>query len=288
MRKQYPEEFPSLNFSNRGREFDKYTEGQRAAVIYAWLVSGQSTRNMDVEILGLNYSSKGWQSFGICHYLGLDRSHQGFFMGCAPNAILAYLKGYCTNPDYVMIYYYLLNYIQNELPFESVSVDSNISRNYPEHEVKGQNWICNSLVLGVEDTLINWKLLSLPDNDRKIKLGRTWSIYSDFALYSSLKDLYDFRCQVCNNVIRRTGWSLYQSRINQWKYLDAEIHHIVPLEDGGANTRLNMLCLCPTCHKKFNSGELRIITQMNKVLISNELLGYKDQLRNILHTIQID
>ena len=70
--------FPDLDFSNRSREFNCYSEKQRSAVIYHWLVTGMTTREMDKEILGMDARSKGYQSHGIYRYLGLTGEHQGF------------------------------------------------------------------------------------------------------------------------------------------------------------------------------------------------------------------
>lgn len=33
-----------------------------------------------------------------------------------------------------------------------------------------------------------------------------------------------------------------------------EVHHIKPRADGGPNTRMNLIALCPTCHKKADRG----------------------------------
>jgi len=44
------------------------------------------------------------------------------------------------------------------------------------------------------------------------------------------------------------------------KKFDAQIldvHHIVPISKGGSNSPRNLAVLCPTCHKKAHSGELK-------------------------------
>ena len=101
--------FPPLNFSNRNREFNCYSEKQRSAVIYHWLVTGMTTREMDEKILGFDSRSKGYQSHGIYRYLGLDGAHQGFFKGWAVSDIIAYFHQLCRNPDYCIIFYKLLS-----------------------------------------------------------------------------------------------------------------------------------------------------------------------------------
>ena len=87
------EQFPPLSFEkSRSREWDCYTDEQRASVVYHWLRDGMTTRQMDIQLLGQNPdgSSKGWQSKGIYSYLGLNKEHQGFFKGWTISEIVGY------------------------------------------------------------------------------------------------------------------------------------------------------------------------------------------------------
>lgn len=76
----YPVAFPPLEASNRAREFNSYSDSLKARVIRGYLFHGQSHRELDRQILGLDpKKSRGWQSMGILHYLGLKNHHQGIF-----------------------------------------------------------------------------------------------------------------------------------------------------------------------------------------------------------------
>ncbi len=72
-------ELPTLNRANRHREYDSYSSIIRGQVVYSYLFEGLSHRALDKEIIGLDPDkSKGWQSMGILHYIGLKNNHKIF------------------------------------------------------------------------------------------------------------------------------------------------------------------------------------------------------------------
>ena len=73
---------PNLDPINRSGEYKNYKENQRDKIIYYYLfVKGMTNRNMDEQILGLNsIESKGYQSMGILHYIGMGIHHKGIFI----------------------------------------------------------------------------------------------------------------------------------------------------------------------------------------------------------------
>ncbi|MGH2360600.1 MAG: HNH endonuclease signature motif containing protein, partial [bacterium] len=38
--------------------------------------------------------------------------------------------------------------------------------------------------------------------------------------------------------------------------LALDLHHLVPIRDGGPNTAANLIALCPTCHALFERGTI--------------------------------
>lgn len=71
---------PKLKRSSRSREYDIYTEEQRRQVVKAWLFTDMTHRQIDNKILKLeSIDSRGWQSMGILHYLGLTKEFHGLF-----------------------------------------------------------------------------------------------------------------------------------------------------------------------------------------------------------------
>ena len=74
-RHDFNEPFPPLDFERtRVREYAYYSEHERADVVYAFLVDGMTTREMDVRILSLDHASKGYQSFGFFPDGGIMKS----------------------------------------------------------------------------------------------------------------------------------------------------------------------------------------------------------------------
>jgi len=79
-------------------------------------------------------------------------------------------------------------------------------------------------------------------------------IIRDYKLSSKLKNMYDFKCQICNKsiLIRRSGDDEFL------KYV--EVHHIKPLgkPHKGLDKISNMLVLCPNHHAEFDMGSIAI------------------------------
>lgn len=73
---------PELKRNDRDREFNKYSKLQRGQVVYAMLFEGKTHREIDREVLNLDSGyTKGYQSMGILHYLGLGKKFRGLFQG---------------------------------------------------------------------------------------------------------------------------------------------------------------------------------------------------------------
>jgi hypothetical protein len=74
---------PKLSQSGRSREYDARTFEEIAQIVHSWLFhNDMSHRDMDRALLDLDPSvSKGWQSMGVLHYLGLKKQFKGIFLG---------------------------------------------------------------------------------------------------------------------------------------------------------------------------------------------------------------
>lgn len=290
-------EFPPLVFSkpSRAREFNLYNDKQRAAVLYNYLVNGISYRPLDSEILKVPFDSHGYQSMGICHYLGITDPHKGFFKGWLRSDILNKLSKLAVNPDYCIIYYYIADYFNDHKSLTDVDRNQLLlsEKTNPKEEVQEKNWIYNTLLVNTQkDKTIDTKLLSLPShvesNNSEFYIKKDFICYIRHAtITESVKSLYNYRCQICGDVILRTGWEHNLERKEEWKYLSADVHHIHPLSEGGEDDRRNMLCLCPSCHRKFHSGEFRLKPKANNYILNDELLG-KTQPITLKHQIIVD
>ena len=71
--------FPTLKKSERDREYKAHQPHQRAEVVYEYLFNGLQHRQLDA-LLGYDPDvSRGWQSMGILHYVGLVNKHKKHF-----------------------------------------------------------------------------------------------------------------------------------------------------------------------------------------------------------------
>ncbi len=76
--------FPTLKKSPRDREYKSYSPQKRAEVICEYLFHRRSHRWLDANILDQDSEvSRGWQSMGILHHLGLVKTHQAYFRDCS-------------------------------------------------------------------------------------------------------------------------------------------------------------------------------------------------------------
>ena len=74
---------PSLNPSSRTREWDSYDFNDRSEIVREWLFSSErGHREIDRDILKLDHAyTKGFQSMGVLHFLGLKKEFKGIFEG---------------------------------------------------------------------------------------------------------------------------------------------------------------------------------------------------------------
>ncbi len=56
-----------------------------------------------------------------------------------------------------------------------------------------------------------------------------------------VKELEGYQCLVCGIVTK-----------------SAHGHHLIPYSEGGSADMQNMTALCPSCHRKYHNGELKI------------------------------
>ncbi len=92
-------DFPPLQFpeKDRPREYNQYSDIQRAEMIYRYLFEGLSARSLDKQILGLNPDqSKGYQSHGVLRHCGISgdphKGHKGKLIGMPLQAVIGAMK----------------------------------------------------------------------------------------------------------------------------------------------------------------------------------------------------
>ena len=72
---------PQLDPSFRDREYKQRNFDEISQIVHTWLFrTDVGHREIDRDILGLDpLNSKGWQSMGVLHFLGLKKEFKGIF-----------------------------------------------------------------------------------------------------------------------------------------------------------------------------------------------------------------
>lgn len=100
-------------------------------------------------------------------------------------------------------------------------------------------------------------------------LIETYRILRDTKIARNIKELYDYKCQICGGSIEFS---------NGVKY--AESHHVKPLgtPHNGPDTKENILCLCPNHHVLLDYGGMKlnrkIFKEPFKHTVSKEYFDY--------------
>ena len=103
-------QIPKLANAERRREFDDYSHEEHVKVIKAYLFDGMSYRKIDRMVLKLDENhTRGWQSMGILHYLGIKDPFKGIFKGMDVKDAIEQIK--LTGDD---SYNELLGYLSDE------------------------------------------------------------------------------------------------------------------------------------------------------------------------------
>lgn len=271
--------FPPLQPTGRGREFNQYSLSDHREVVYHYLFNGLSHRALDRDILGLDPSySRGYQSWSILRFLGLLDEHKHFFEGCPIDDALRTLKPYTNEEAYLLIYSYLLD--KAEMYQEDRQAEYGVA------ELDARYWV-NQFLKDVHDrTQIDDRLGFIPASSQEFRYGTSKYYVSSPTLKEVLKCRYDFYCQVCNTRIYRPKWVQTLPIKEQWKHLNADVHHIRPLSQGGSDLMENMLCLCPNCHRRFHTEEHILKKKEDHLFAFNQISGKHSPL-TIRHTIYL-
>ena len=283
--------FPPLKPSGRSREFVHYTDEQKSEIVYLWLFTNNSHREIDKLCLGLDSEkSLGYQSMGVLHFLGLVKIHHSIFHGHHLDKVLAYLFPMTIdNPLLMLVYCYLRDYGLAKHQVKEINVEKGYV--YNTGSLQAYYWTDKVLLNQTNDNnKINKKLLLMQTNadaaKHELLLGNRTYYYSSPTLKATLKYLYDFRCTVCGSTIYHVGWNDSMTRKNQWRYLSADVHHILPLSKGGPDSYENMICLCPNCHRKFHTGEFELKETGKKLICKDQVLGNSSELHTF-HSIHL-
>ena len=84
---------PELRPSERAREYNLYTDIERAKIVHGWLFERKTHRELDEEFLGLDRDiSRGYQAMGVLHFLGLKKEFHGIFNNVSKTLAISVLQ----------------------------------------------------------------------------------------------------------------------------------------------------------------------------------------------------
>jgi 5-methylcytosine-specific restriction protein A len=222
--------FPNLETSSRRREFDSYDFGLQCQSVIAWLFHGQTHREIDEKVLGLDSSiSKGWQSMGILHFLGLKGDSKGIFSGFSIDKAVSEIE---DNPGP----------LDSLLPF---LVQSRPPMNIADFHANEDSKVKASLAMNREERLKRIR----QSKGTPIRTSTTSFAYSRSAdIVAEALHRADGICEHCGKdapFIRSSDNTPY-----------LEVHHVEPLAKDGPDSLENVLALCPNCHKQLHFGQV--------------------------------
>ena len=226
-------QIPKLDFTiksrNYDREFKKYSSNLKSDVVMEWLSLGTTHRNIDRKVLGLNpLTSKGFQSMGVLHYLGLKKEFSGFFKGYDKQQISDILKN--DEQDFSNIIQLLSISKDNDLKLSDLIINEEVEFK------KSSKDISQNRLSRINKSNTNPERLKVYSFTYK----RNPDIVAE-ALYRA-KGICE-QCLEPAPFLRASDNSPY-----------LEVHHKISLSNAGEDTLDNVIAICPNCHRKIHHG----------------------------------
>ncbi|HBX65846.1 MAG: hypothetical protein CL670_10405 [Balneola sp.] len=219
---------PKLDPSNRSREFDAYSDELRAQVIRGWLFFSKTHRQLDEDVLGLDRNvSKGYQSMGILHFLGLKAAFRGIFQDIPESKAIDVLR--TDSQDFSSIIAFLENG-ESIINIKTLIDDetAEIAKSRKDTSAARYERIANAEKRPKRQRVYSYTYRRNPD-----------------IIVEALKRADGF-CENCKKP------APFHRASDGTPFL--EVHHIKSLSDGGEDTLENVVALCPNCHRKKHYG----------------------------------
>ena len=227
---------PKLTKSTRKREFLSYTHEQRSRVVYEFLFKNKTHRELDRSVLQLtDHDSRGYQSMGILHYLGLKGEFRGLFNETSLEEAID-----CLNQADSVEYAEIIKLLEFRLRAEKqVSLDTELETN--------QDFIVSKD--GAKHTYLTTRYeRNLTNRMQAIKCHGTKCMACGF-------DFLEF----------------YGERGRDY----IEVHHVVPLstldEAVDVNPHTDLIVVCANCHRMIHRKRNEPLTlEQLKALINRK------------------
>lgn len=222
---------PILEKTERDTEYSSYDQILRAKVIYGYLFKGMSHRALDSHYLGKDGNkSRGWQSMGILHCLGLTAKHKNLFDNLSLEEGINVIQNDQTQ-DYSLILQHLLLLKSQERPD---SLD--FLKQFEKAVLKSQK----------DSSEIRQKRLQTAVKKPSMVEVTITVFQRNPDVVAEVLTRTDGICEECKQpapFLRKKDNSPY-----------LEVHHRIPLASGGDDTVENAIALCPNCHRKMHFG----------------------------------
>lgn len=223
--------FPDLEYTSRDTEFKLYTNFQRAQVIFGYMFEGHSHRKLDeLYLMKDGNKSRGWQSMGILHYLGITGKHKKIFNGYSLDEAITILQNYEKNKTELIISHISLLDNSNNISLNSILEQFEIELN-------------NSS----KDTSKNRKARLEKSNKKPLPIEvKTFVFKRNPDVVAEVLCRANGICENCKKI------APFRKKTDNSFYL--EVHHCIPLSQGGDDSIENAIALCPNCHRKMHFG----------------------------------
>lgn len=222
---------PTLDPVSRSREYVLYNAALRAEVVHGWLFDGQSHRTLDQDVLGLDpVESRGYQSMGILHHLGLKKDFRALFAG----QTLAYAVDALSNDaqDFGRILEHL---------------DTSLTRPTQNLASLKREEQAELSAAGVDSSENRAKRIAaaVAKPERMRVYSYTYRRNADIVAEALIRA--GGVCEKCSSpapFVRASDGTPF-----------LEVHHVTPLSGGGEDRLENVMALCPNCHREVHFGE---------------------------------
>jgi 5-methylcytosine-specific restriction protein A len=220
----------TLNRAARDREYINHAPELRGAVIFSYLAEGLSHRELDEKVLHLDREySRGYQSMGILHYLGIRNEHKGVLEGKNLMEAIAFCRA--DTPR-------LTHLIADLTAF---------SKSPRETEEAFQKNFEAKVAAAKKDSSTNRKnrLRIAPATPETTQVLSTVYKRNVDVIAEVLSRANGF-CELCAQP------APFIRKKNGEPYL--EVHHTKQLSNGGEDTVENAVAVCPNCHRNAHYG----------------------------------
>ena len=222
---------PELSLSKRSREYDLYSPFIRGRVAFQYLTQPKlGHREIDRKILGKDPAyTHGYQAMGILHYQGLYKNHCGQLSGQSLGEVIE-AAAKLENSERLTADLYAFksaDQLDQQTIEEQLAQDVQVALSDEPDRRRAR---------------LAAKTEMLP---RKVAVTST-SFVRDPDVIAEALFRAEGQCEECKKE------APFFRKSDGRPYL--EVHHKIPLANGGKDTIDNVLALCPNCHRKAHFG----------------------------------